>query len=200
MASLIEFPQEEFPFLGSTESDSREPGLHVTEIILDLMHTLRLAQFDAEVTEDLRKNWERGFRWEDALMVGFHGKLAPRPEPFQADGIWMSPDGFDELREVVCEYKSTKKSLRAWHEWTSLDDPKWMYWVWQAKAYCYGLIATKVRWFVMFENGDYSKGAATAREFDASRGAEFEQWELEEFWEMLLNHKRTMEARDAELP
>lgn len=194
MAHKIEFPDEEFPLLGSVDSSGRAEGVHVTDVIMDWMWTMGFAERrEGEMDADARRTIERGFRWEDALVLAYRGELAPRVEPLQVDGIWMSPDGFRD--GVVEEFKSTKKSSRGWRE-ASLDDPKWLYWTMQLKSYCYGLQATRGRWRVFFECGDYSKGAITPREYDATVGVEFSKAELVEHWNLIRNHLDTMEARN----
>lgn len=194
MAELLEFPEEEFPFLGSEDSEGRAEGWHVTEIILDWLWTMDMSDYGPNevITNDTRRRWERGFRWEDALMLGYRDQWVARPEPLLVDGIWMSPDGFDG--EMVHEFKSTMKSQKSWLN--SLSNGKWIYWSMQAQAYCYGLGVNKVRWWCMFEMGDYTRGPMTRREFDATKGAEWEDWELKQFWQMILNHKAAMEGRN----
>lgn len=209
MAKLIEFPPGEFPFEGSQDSSSRAKGWHVSDIILDWMWTLGMG-FDPNkpVTEAQRRDWERGFRFEDALVVGYRGRFAPRPDPFCIGDIWMSPDGFIEDEGLDVEIKSTKKSLRKWRDWNGNgENPNFLYWYLQAKAYCYGLTAlqmpgmkpvNRVRWHVFFVCGDYSQGAITPSEYDCSRGCEWEEHELAEWWQVILNHKAVMEKRRAE--
>lgn len=191
MARIIRTNPDPFPFLGSEDSTNRPEGRHVTSVIMDLLWTARLIKFDPgkEPDEMGRRRMEEGFRWEDELVRAFADRLLhARPEPRCVDGLWMSPDGITDRNE---EFKSTAKKYKDWLEWSSIHDPKWLYWVEQAKAYCYGFGVAETRWWVKFHT-------PWGVEFDNGTVVRFEQWELEENWERLMNHKMTMEGRTDE--
>jgi len=147
---------------------------------------------DREIDEDTMMQFEKGYLWEVALSRAFGEKAAHRIGEVELDGIIGSPDGViyeapgDEpnwtLSNVVLleEYKCTAISSNK----SPTDNWKW---IMQVKGYCKMLGATKcifrvlhVRDFVPM----YKPWELT-----------FTQAELDENWQAILNHVKTMEEK-----
>lgn len=125
---------------------------------------------------------------------------------FRPMAIYMSPDGLSDIDSrymhlvhltptLVHEFKFTKKSSRDFKKKLQMREKKVRMWLWQIMAYCIvtGSLAAKLH--VMFVNGDYSytddAGNATYVVFRL----EFEQEEIDNNWQMLLQHARKMVTR-----
>jgi len=134
---------------------------------------------------DTRMQWEKGYRWEKILTLGFGEDAAIRIGEVVLDGIAMSPDGVAyhdpaQLIPIVEEYKCTSKSSLK----SPTDNWKWMM---QVKGYCKALGSTKCIFRILH-----------VRDFIpvyAPWELVFTQDELDENWQAILNHKRVMEAR-----
>ena len=183
----------ELPTLGSG-NNPRSDGLHLTDIIRDLMNKSGLAPE--------KSNWNRqavfgaGFVWEEVIAtyweevfsIALAQVLGRKFSWFSTgelckDGIYCTPDGLDVGHKtwVVQEAKFTWKSSK------NKPVDNW-YFTTQNKAYCYVVGCVEAVIHVYYCMGDY-KGS----------GPIYEPWyfsykphELQENWEMLCNHAAKM--------
>ena len=193
--------KEEFPWT-TEQTESRSPGLHLSDIIHDMDKTLMLTNsygWDKDEVRDHRNlNFEKGYLWEVALSRAFGEKAAHRPGEIELDGVLMSPDGTKyiesgEFTEKECpieellleEYKCTALSS----EKSPADNWKWMM---QVKGYCKALGATKCIFRILYHVDIMRHPGSAYGVFLLT----FTQGELDENWEAVLNHKRVMEERD----
>lgn len=186
--------------LSNTGGD-RAPGLHLSDIIKKLMFE-RDKKFNPDSPLDMMRI-DAGHTWEEIVShaLARRHRLANepyaghRPEPFQYDGVWMSPDWVNPDSEwPLEEWKATKTSSKS-----SIEERQW-YWMPQILGYAYGLWRTNqmkvpaalIRvWYVM---GDWSFDNKTNDltllrdyyEFEV----EFSQRELEENWRSLIQAAR----------
>ena len=176
--------QDGFPIDTFNSGLERSPGLHLTDVIRDIAGVLFPKQ---KVSRD-NCSWNReatmgmGFLWECALSDVMRDKMAHRIGEVECDGIMMSPDGVDWGNGVLEEYKCTWKSTRHPPE----DNWEWMT---QIKGYLWGIgkgEMTRVVMRVLYVMGDWKGGGP---EYRVWRG-EFEEWELRENWEMIVNHAK----------
>jgi len=171
-------PDDVFPAQGSGED--RSPGLHVSNIYSDIDRTLNGSP------EHWENAAEPGFLWEDVFSEAWSDKavkrgLIFRPEPFQVDGVWMSPDGvnLDGMRLEECKFTWKSSNREPVENW------KWMT---QMKAYCHGLGFTEANLRVFYCNGDYRQDRKP--KYKGYRFT-FAEDELLENWLMLLNHAKS---------
>jgi hypothetical protein len=166
----------QFPLtgIGSRSTDR----LHLSDIYSDLEQTL----FPRSTTADMNNRlWaETGFLWEDLLSTVLAEHCSPRPGEVELDGIVGSPDGYDPDAGMLDEYKCTWKSINNAH-----PEQVWK-WMTQVKGYCKMLGVTTVRFHVLYINGDYRGSGPIYRSYLFS----FTQKEIDENWQMLLNHAR----------
>lgn len=139
-----------FPY---RRQEPRAPGLHVSNVIRDMMETAGVAAGHGPIDDVARRKIEAGYVWEDALSEawarGAEGRVGViRPEPVVVDGIVVSPDGIDCGRGLVVEYKFTARSAAG-------KEPVPEGWLWQVGAYCrcYGMTEAEIH--VCHFNGDY---------------------------------------------
>lgn len=177
---------EQLPILGSG-SHKRSPGLHLTEVIDDLMQTSGIAKkYDNQW--DFRTTITAGFVFEEALKLLLRdaGIIFHLGE-FEHDGIYCTPDGVKLNGELLLvEIKWTWRSSK-------LDPADEFRWLAQIKGYCKVLGLGKANLKVYHVNGDYSY--KTGPEY-RSYLLEFQPHEIEENWTMLRNHAEYMRKRD----
>lgn len=171
---LLDMP---FPAIAQT---TRQPGLHVSEIIRSISDDL-FSKGKGWPERELNLAAEVGFTWERMAELALRDRLGWRPEEMQLDGVWMSPDyiyldDVIHLRELKATWKSIKNSAPS-------DVIKWMM---QTKAYCKNVGTHFCNFYVLNINGDYRPPMP---QFNAY-AIEFTQRELDENWQMLLNHVR----------
>jgi len=140
---------------------------------------------DKEIDGATKMQFEKGYLWEVALSRAFAEKEVPiyRVPEIKLDGIAMSPDGvqtiFDYSHEkVVEEYKCTSASSSK----SPADNWKW---IMQVKGYCKAVGALKCI-FRVFHIRDF---VPVYNVWELV----FTQAELDENWEAILNHAKTME-------
>lgn len=188
MEILFLGPDPDVQLMGSGQD--RPAGVHLSDILV------RMAwEVDRKYHPKAAKNlqvFEQGFIWESVLettLASRYGRRGgSRPDPFQEEGIWMSPDWISESAPGVLlheEWKATKKSSK------SLDQ-KIEEWLPQGRAYLRGLLRRRLvtapitRWRVWCLNGDYSYEAKSDRQNlfqDVYRvDVRFDRRELEEEW------------------
>lgn len=185
----------ELPTIG-TGNSPRSEGLHLTEVIRDLM---KVSGLDSGG----RPNWNfnstvgAGFIWEEVLFSYWEevfskalAKLLARKYSWHQtgeitlDGIIGSPDGLDihdtlTLQEAKFTWKSAKNS--------PVDN--W-YFMTQAKGYCKMLGINKAMLHIFYCMGDYKGSGPIYQPWLFT----FQPHELEENWQMLKNHAEFMGA------
>lgn len=171
----------------------RSPGLHVSQIIRDLMNKVvkpGQRQHDSELSpaELQRMGTYRslGFAWERALerslIDAFSQGAVIRPGEVMLDGVAGSPDLIDMRNFTLEEWKCTWKSSR---RIDNLEDEFWE-WTVQIKAYLKMLGFTQCCLRVFFVNGNYRDSGPQVM----CRLLIFTQAEIDENWNMLINHAR----------
>lgn len=181
----------ELPRLG-TGAVPRSEGLHLTTVIRDLMDKSGLktpkASWNMGTTQSVGFIWEEALfmSWEERLSHAFASLLGKSMGWYGTgelffDGIVMTPDGLDPANDVLQEAKCTWKSNKN----KPIDNFSWMA---QTKAYCKALRIDRVMFHVLYLMGDYK-----------ASGPVYEPWlitfkphEIEENWQMILNHKEYM--------
>jgi len=141
---------------------------------------------EREVDEGTLMQFEKGYLWERVLSRSL-GKRAPkRIGEIELDGIILTPDGVTDnglppyiiiLEEDKCTLTSAAKPVT--------DNWKWMM---QVKGYCKALSALKCIMRVFYLRGDYTNGTPSYGVFELI----FTQGELDENWQAVLNHAKTM--------
>jgi len=163
----------------------RSTGLHQSDIIKDISATM----FGEKGHWDYAA--EPGFLWEDVFSRAWADRehkegVIFRPEEVEKDGISISPDGLfvpntaTDAGLLLVEYKYTWQS--------SLKPPqdRWE-WMTQLMGYCWVLELSRVRLHVFHCNGDYRENRRPQYlEWEIG----FEEWEMRENWDMLVNHAK----------
>ena len=179
----------------------RKEGWHVSEIIRDLLDTLE-SRKSGPIDEAMRTRMEAGFAVERAFEDGYRDvvrseMLGERIDEIELDNIWGSPDGVvmvDGKPTILDEVKATWMSERK----TKPHEVR--RYTMQVLAYLkmlsemYGVKVRKVRWWVYFVCGDYTypmKPHAVRYTYEAS------DQEVEENWQIIVAHKKRMEAKSA---
>lgn len=186
----IELIEEHFrPKNRGWRSDALETGkIHLSDIAKYIDYKMGFSKPIKAVDWDLVLAAEIGFLWEDVLSDAYGVNYATRVGEIERDGIVCSPDGVGIFEESVTfslavneEYKATWKSLK------NPPEDNW-YWMCQFKSYCYviGVNVTILR--VLYINGDYRGSGPTYRVFKIT----YTDQELEENWQMIVNHRDEM--------
>lgn len=170
--------------LVSDSGVDRSPGLHLTDIIDDLLATLGIDQYGTPLDEQTRQTYfEGGFigeRFIEEQLSRLYGERAPeRLGEIEKDGILGSPDGREHDGRVA-EYKFTRKSASK----TPDQNIRWMM---QIKGYCWmcGTLGAVLRG--IYYNGNYRDiGHPLPLRYDFT----FTKRELQENWISILNHAR----------
>ncbi len=163
---------------------------HVTQIIRGVLKELGRTKH-AEGW-DMAIAAEVGFLWEDIVSHFFAERMVHRPGEIELDGIVLSPDGlcpdpgFGDLelfppnpnKLVVEEYKATWRSMKR----KPTDD---LYWMCQAKAYCYVLGLDMIDYHILYIMGDYRGSGPQYR----TARIVYSQEELVNNWAMILENK-----------
>ena len=192
-AKLLEL---EMPILG-TGNNPRSVGLHLTDIIKDLMVVSGMAQ--GNQTWSRQPTMNAGFIWEEVIFANWEevmsdalAKLMGRKLSWYQTGeinygsIYLTPDGLDVasvpwiLQEAKCTWKSSKNS--------PVDN--WRYMV-QAKSYCMALNIDRVMFHILHLMGDYKGSGPCYRPWLIT----FQPHELVENWQMILNHAEYMRSK-----
>lgn len=190
--------------------EGRPAGLHLSAVI----QRMRVAagEKSGEIPGDQpMTRMQEGFLWETALeymigglslddaielafkrhMIALRKNITTQTK-VEKDGIHMTPDGLDREKGELESYKCTRKSFA---KAATLDDFSAHFWAWlvQEQSYAYALGVDTVRWIVLFQAGDYSKGRGTGpRVMQAT--AVFTADELTANWRMVLANAKGLEA------
>jgi len=172
----------------------RSPGLHVSEIIDDILTTLYGNLHPGEEVDQAKQGqFEKGFIWERLLSSAFGERSAVRPSEVEKDGIVGSPDGINRVRlidgggivygngeRVLEEYKCTTYS-------STKDPGQNERWIMQVKAYCYMLGLQTCLFRILYLLGDYRENRYPIYKVWL---LDFTELELRENWDMIINHAR----------
>jgi hypothetical protein len=190
------------------KGEGRPGGLHLSGII----HRMKVAAgenvggIDGD-QEGVRM--QEGFLWESALEYVAAGmKLDEALEVafkrymievrsnittqimVEKDGIHMTPDAFNPTVGEIESYKVTRRTLRKARTQEDFEENFWP-WLVQEKSYCYAVGVDTVRWIVLWQAGDYSKGVGSGPQMLEST-AVFTPEELVENWRVVLAHAAAM--------
>ena len=190
------------------KGEGRPDGLHLSGII----HRMKVAAgenvggIDGD-QEGVRM--QEGFLWESALEYVAAGmKLDEALEVafkrymievrsnittqimVEKDGIHMTPDAFSPTVGEIESYKVTRRTLRKARTQEDFEENFWP-WMVQEKSYCYAVGVDTVRWVVLWQAGDYSKGVGSGPQMLEST-AVFTPEELVENWRVVLKHAEAM--------
>ena len=109
---------------------------------------------------------------------------------FEKDGIHLTPDGLNtELGELE-SYKCTRRSLRKAKTQEEFQQNFWP-WLVQEKSYCYAAGVDTVRWIVLWQAGDYSKGVGSGPQM-LQCVCTFTAQELVDNWRVVLKHAEAL--------
>lgn len=178
----------------------RSDGWHLSEIIRDLMNRTvfknKRQDFAKLRPEDQKQavlRWEVGFIWEVIVENVYRQRMQARrsahgvvrQSEMTVEGVHMTPDGWRVEDDVEEEYKATWKSS------VKLDafEEEFFEWLVQNRAYCRALRTNRSEFFILFVNGDYRGSGPQSKKVEV----EYTQRELDENWQMILNHKALME-------
>jgi hypothetical protein len=178
----------------------RAGGVHVS----DCIHFAKVARNENVGNIPGEQPWLRaqeGFLWETALEYMAAG--VPRNEAMdmafkryalslreglvkqivcERDGIVGTPDALNEALGQLESYKLTRRTLRKARE--DFAENFWT-WVMQEQAYCHMVGVDSVRWIVLWQAGDYSRGIGSGPQCLEKTGT-FTVPELESNWKDML--------------
>lgn len=196
----------------ATHSEERAPGLHVSDVVAELVRAAGFAPAESSAGEWEREAiWEVGFCWEQVIQTAWKERRVfenqqrailsqPKIElPITKDGdiLHGTPDAWDYISKIEESYKSSSKSMKRFE-----DDPLSNFWGWfvQSKVYLYGLWAPyrlkhghlpkmmSSRFFVLWLRGDYRHPSARRRVYTV----DFAREDVEETWRMVRAQARRM--------
>lgn len=188
--------------------EGRSSGLHLSQVI----HNMKVAAGEnvGEIKGDQPYvRMQEGFLWETALEYMIAGMpldeaielafkrymTALRKDvctqvTVERDGIHMTPDGYLDTPGELESYKSTRKSFRKAATGADFQANFWPWFV-QEQAYALALGVDTVRWIVLFQAGDYSKGRGTGP-IVVQGTAVFTPEELLANWRVVLQHAKDL--------
>lgn len=190
--------------------EGRPSGLHLGAII----HRMKVAV--GENTGGIEGDqdgvrMQEGFLWEvaleyvaagmpldEAMEVAFKRyaidvrKGITKQVSVQKDGIWMTPDAFAPTAGEIESYKCTRRSLK---KALTQEDFESNFWPWlvQEKSYCLALGVDTVRWIVLWQAGDYSRGIGSGPQM-LQCVATFTPEELTNNWRIVLQHAEALRS------
>jgi hypothetical protein len=149
--------------------------------------------------------WERalefvcgGMGLDEAMDTAFKRYMVKTREhvtkqvSVQRDGVWMTPDAFDPVAGALESYKVTRRTLK---NARTQEDFETNYWAWlvQEKSYCLAVGVDTVRWIVLWQAGDYSRGVGQGPQMLESTGV-FTPEELVDNWRVVLVQAEALRA------
>lgn len=162
----------------------RTPGIHVSDVIADLVRTVPSLAKNLDLEDDVREAmFSLGLGWEGAVGAFTTGIRAPS---LVVDGIICSVDYLNPFEGLVEECKFTWKSVK----WDIRDNWRWMT---QVKAYCYAWKVDTAKFWVCHCNNDYHPPSPKTYTYTLK----FAPIEIEENWFMLSQHASYMREREA---
>lgn len=200
----------------------RTPGVHVSGIIKALAVDYGLLDrkwvpedFDlvdftesgasgdewwASLDADSQVRMAIGMAWEQWYLPRIPN-VVYQPGELELDGIYLTLDG-ESLDTIVTqrnpsrvvlaihEVKTTSKSINTTGDLSAPNPKNWL-WLTQAKAYAKARRARTIYLHILYLYGDYS------RPFKPQLHVwrlEFEQWEIDETWETIVDYLRQQRA------
>lgn len=157
-----------------------------------------------EVDEATLMQFEKGYLWEVALSRAFGEKAAHQIGEVEFDGIIVTPDGVITELDVlnISRPKSSNYDDSAIigveeYKCTALSPDKspanmWQ-WLMQVKGYCKMLGVTKCIFRVLHHVAIMHDPGNAYQPWEIV----FTQAELDENWQAILNHAKTMEVNNA---
>lgn len=167
------------------EKPEREPGIHVSGVIQYIMEKLEKRKdsgWDMDTTQRL------GLLFEETLAMVYGEGHVPSLGAINVEVspglfVWFTPDGYDPRQRIVHEYKFWWRSARTYQP--SFDFKVMA----QVKSYCKVLGVNEAWLTVMFIMGEYKGKGPLPIRFEL----EFTDEELQDNWEMLVNHALQMQ-------
>lgn len=111
------------------------------------------------------------------------------------DRIRGTPDAIDPTVPELWSIKATRRTLRKARSAADFEENFWT-WCMQEKGYCHMSGLDRVRWYVWWQAGDYSKGKGTGPQV-LTAAASFERDELERNWNGVLAIAARLRAEEA---
>ena len=186
------------------QGEGRSPGLHLGTVI----HRMKVAVGENVGAVDGDQDGVRmqeGFLWEaaleyvcaglpldEALEVAFKRYMVAvrsgitKQIAVEKDGIHMTPDAFNPVAGELESYKVTRRSLKNAKTQDEFEQNFWP-WMVQEKSYAYAVGVDTVRWIVLWQAGDYSKGVGSGPQM-LECTAVFTPDELVQNWRTVLKH------------
>ena len=167
----------------------REPGVHLSRIIRDMVDTAQPRQPSPRVEAargayiEVGEAFEDGLERELAARAWKDGEPGFRPDAQRLDGIWCSPDRLvmTERGPVIEEMKATWKSMR-----NGVEHPKFLNWWMQVAGYCWVWETLEARFRVLWVCGDYKPPIPARMRYDVR----FTAAALQRNWEAIVAHGR----------
>ena len=162
----------------------RTPGIHVSDIIGDLVRTVPSLAKTLDMEDETKHGmWLLGLAWEDIVRtaIGWEGFEVT------CEGIVCNPDIVVPPLLCIDECKLTWKSTRRY----ILDDWRWMT---QVKSYCYALNLNIARFWVYHVNGSYAPPQPKILRHEIH----FTDDEINANWHMMRTHMALMERKKAD--
>jgi hypothetical protein len=196
-----------------TPDPPRLPGIHASDLIRSIaIRSGKLKEnrkfagrdlnlFDADADpEQYPMLWALGVAWEE-FCVSLYDSIVFKPPAQSLRGIAVTPDGIDSITWAMHEFKLTWKSSKesspdgryrdANGKPLRVDRPIESHelYLWQVKGYCKVYETRKAVIHVMYVNGSWGfEGEGPQPEY-VRYSLVFEDWEIEENWQMLEREK-----------
>lgn len=146
------------------EQERPRTGLHCSTIVNDIVRTLYPQKFKRSFERKATYAYQEiGNVIEDVIGAGLGRRLfdsGSKPEPRTRDGISCSPDWWAEKTRTIDEIKATWVSERDF-----LDSVKFLTYVYQGLTYAWAWHASRLRFHVVFLNGNYTPPIPNCRTF-----------------------------------
>jgi hypothetical protein len=177
----------------------RAPGVHVSDLVKEVMLRIDPERYGREMDKADSENWqEAGFLWEDMVTRAFvrarreKGNLI-RGSEISLDGVSGNPDWLewddDPFSDLwLSETKATWKSASEFDAGveSALYSKKFVGYTIQVMAYAHMLHIPRVRLHILFMNGNYQRYVPEVRSYSIR----FTAQELEDNWRQLINMGR----------
>jgi hypothetical protein len=186
--------------LGQSSGPRTQGVLHLSDITKSIMKNLQPERFDKRDRQGrpISMNMQQvevGFLFEDMLERRMAEKFGSCRvgEIVSDEGIYMSPDPVNPMLGCGEEYKFTWMSSRKGGGTTPYTDEygmpndKYRHWFFQMKGYAKWLQTDTFMLRVAHANGDYER---PFRPQFLTHKIRFTEQELEENWQMHVNHAR----------
>lgn len=172
---------EPFPETVFRQSHVRSGGVHLSEVIRDMEETLWPGKYEGTRGWDLNSCAQVGVFWEVVLSWAYRDTFATDIGEVELDGIVGTPDGVSSDDEGVYleEYKASWKSSK--NQPTDI-----FHYRMQGMGYCKMLGLDRIVFRILHVMGDYAGSGPVYNVWDIR----WDQKEIDEAWESLVNHAR----------